>query len=452
MGSLQAALMSAANTMRVLQRAVTVVENNVTNVGTPGFAKQQLQLSANGFDSLQQLPGGVVASGVQDYRDRYIEQVVWNQSEAWGYSDQRTSDLTAIESVFDIREDAGISSALSQFLQSFSSLSASPNDVSARQVVLDSAERLAGDFQLAARGLDQAQASSESQLRDVVDRINGIGEQLYDLNVQRQQDFSSSGNTAINSKMYSLIEELSELTDVSVLYQEDGGVGIYIGGESMFVAGQQYRPLQLDTSGDTSAILDVAGKDITDQFHSGRVKALLDFQNTDLPDYENKLNVLAQSVADKVNQTLANGVDQDGTAPVTDLFTYDVTVGAARTLAVSDLAPSEIAAALPSAPGGNGNALELAALGSQPGVGDFTFAEYYGSIAATLGRELDSAATDADVQLQILNQSKSWRQDVSGVDLDEEAVRLSELQSAYQATARLLSVLNEMTGVVLEIL
>jgi flagellar hook-associated protein 1 FlgK len=150
-------------------------------------------------------------------------------------------------------------------------------------------------------------------------------------------------------------------------------------------------------------------------------------------------------LADRVNEVLRNGVDQNGLPPVTDLFTYDPLVGAAATLRVTAIRPEELAGALPSAPGGNGNALILAALGTSREIDDSTFTQFYGLIAGRLGRDLANARKEERTQDVLLGQAKALRADESAVSLDEEAVHLIAFQRAYQATAQLVRVLDEIT-------
>jgi flagellar hook-associated protein 1 FlgK len=130
---------------------------------------------------------------------------------------------------------------------------------------------------------------------------------------------------------------------------------------------------------------------------------------------------------------------------VKNLFTYDPVAGAANSLALTGITPAEIAAALPGAQGGNGNALQIAALSSSKEIGGYTFTEYYGEIAATVGRQLANAQEDLTSQESLLAQARSLRQGRSGVSLDEQAALLMQMQRNYEAVGKLLSVLDEMT-------
>jgi len=144
-------------------------------------------------------------------------------------------------------------------------------------------------------------------------------------------------------------------------------------------------------------------------------------------------------------------VDLNGQPPFRDLFTYDPASGEAITLRVTDIAPEELAAALPEAPGGNGNTLNLAGLFNSRAVNKFTFTQYFGEIAGYVGKLLDVARQDARAQTQLVAQSKALRAEASGVSLDEEAANLIVFQRAYEAAAQLIRTLDEMTETLINI-
>jgi flagellar hook-associated protein 1 FlgK len=113
--------------------------------------------------------------------------------------------------------------------------------------------------------------------------------------------------------------------------------------------------------------------------------------------------------------------------------------------------PATLAAALGSA-GGNGNALELASLQNSRAIDDLTFTQFYGNLAAKAGRALSDARSESETSQLLLEQSRTLRDEASRVSLDEEAVNLIEFQRAYQAEAKLITVLDELTETTLNIL
>ena len=76
MGNLLASLVSAASSMRTLERSLAAVQNNVTNASTPGYARQTQLLKAERFNPGAGLPGGVSAGELISARSSYSERAV----------------------------------------------------------------------------------------------------------------------------------------------------------------------------------------------------------------------------------------------------------------------------------------------------------------------------------------------------------------------------------------
>src|SRR6185437_1877893 len=102
MSSLFAALGTASSSLDVLQRAMGVVQNNVTNASTPGYVTQSLILNARPFDPSGNLWGGVQAGGTQSARDVFAEQSVWQANQQAGAASELASSLSLLQQQFDV--------------------------------------------------------------------------------------------------------------------------------------------------------------------------------------------------------------------------------------------------------------------------------------------------------------------------------------------------------------
>jgi flagellar hook-associated protein 1 FlgK len=107
--------------------------------------------------------------------------------------------------------------------------------------------------------------------------------------------------------------------------------------------------------------------------------------------------------------------------------------------------PREIAAASPAAgpaPGDNSNALLLGGLQSSLTMenGSTSFQGAYGQLIGKLGTQTRSAEITATAQAAIRAQAQESRDNLSGVNLDEEAANLIHFQQAYQAIAQVITV------------
>lgn len=452
MGNVLTSILATSASMRAFGQGLNVTQTNVTNASTPGYVKQTQVFESDTFDLSRGLPGGVKAGQVLSSRNEYAELAVRRNQQAAGAAEQRASDLAQIEPIFTLAEGAGISGSLSRFFQSFSSLSITPNSSPSRQAVLDTAQELASSFNQTASQLQDASSAADHDIRGTVDSINKLLSTMQTLNKDVRQNFEMASDPTFDAKVHNTLEQLSEFVDFTALPQADGTTEILIGGQTTALVGDHVYPLQTDVSGASASILDNQGNDITRQISSGRLNGLLTTRNQSIPTYLDSLNTLASTLADRVNSTLAGGIDANANTPSQDLFQYDSAIGAAQTLKINNLAPGDLAAALPAAPGGNGNAIALTQLASSREINGYTFTQFYGTIGGAAGSELSAVKEDVQTRESLLAQARSFRSDESGVSLDEEAARLITFQRSYQASAKLVSVLNDLSETVLGIL
>ncbi|MGB6944010.1 MAG: flagellar hook-associated protein FlgK [Bryobacteraceae bacterium] len=445
MGNLTTSLINAANALQVYGSALNVTENNVTNANTPGYARQSATLVAQPFDLATGAPGGVLLGPTESSRDQYAEQSVRTQQSAYGYDQQQVADLSTAQNYFSLSTTSGIAPAISALFQSFSQLSVTPNDTVARQTVLNDATTVAQNFNDIANGLLSQTNDLHEATSSTIATINQLAGSIAQINSQDATDPSGGVDAGVDAQLNSTLEQLSQYVNFTVLQQPNGPLSVYIGGQTPLVIGNQTYAIQGDFSTAQTAILSSTGADISSQITGGTLGAELNDNNNVLPSYVSGLNTLAQTLADQVNNALNNGIDQNGAAPVTNLFSYDATTGAALTLTVNALTPDQIAAASPGAPGGNGNALAVAALANAPVVNGYTFAEDYGNIGGQVGSDLATAQNNSTTDQSLLNQAESLRQQTSGVSLDTEAENLLEYNRSYDAISKMLGVLNSLS-------
>jgi flagellar hook-associated protein 1 len=449
MGNLMASLLSSANAMRTFERSLGVVQNNVANSSTPGYAKQRQTLLAEPFQVETGLPGGVTLGEVQSLRSEYAERTVRQSVGLNGRYSQQATDLSRVEMLFDATGESGIPGALSTFFQNISSWSVAPNDSVARQSVIDQAGVVAESFNQTASGLMQASADMDSQATSVVGNINRLVAQVLDYNNQVRSNAASANDAGLDATVNAALENLSEYTDFTVLKADDRSYTIFLGGQTLALIGGQQYPVKAVVSNQQIQILDAQSRDVTDQIQGGRLSSILEVKNTQIPQYMEDLNKLAAATADQVNAILATGLAVVDQHP---LFSYGAAGTEAATLSVTGITPDQLASAPPPSAGGNENILQLAELSQKTVLDGFTLAGYYGSLAGQIGRDLSQAKTNQSTQEQLLAQARSMREDISGVSLDEEAARLIEYQRAYQAAARLVSTLNDLTDTLMNML
>ena len=450
MASLTTSLYNAAAGLTALQTALNVSENNVTNASTPGYARQIATMEPRPFNVSAGLPGGVYAGRVETTRDDYQETVVQQRQSSSNFYNEQVSDLSSLQSIFDLTGKSGVTAALNNFFQSFSQLSVNPNDTVSRADVLNQASATANAFNQAGAGIMQSSHNIDANTSSVVDSINTLAKQIANVNTQRHDGLDGSVDAGVDAQMYTDLENLSQLSGFTVLQQSNGTLSIYLGGQVPLVMGSEAMPISADFSTPQTRIFDTDGHDVTTKIDNGQLGALLHEKNTTLPAYRSDLNTLAGTLADQVNGTLAGGVDQNGATPTTNLFSY--TPGSeAYTLHVNPLTPDQLAAAVPAAPGGNGNALALSALATAKVVNGYTFTSAFGNLGERIGGDISTATENHNTQADLLTQVQNLRNTTSGVSLDKEAATLMQYEQGYSATAKMLGIVSELTNTLMGI-
>ncbi len=444
MGNLFTSLGNAANSLRAFERGLAVVQNNVANASTPGYVRQTQTFTPKSLDLNSGLAGGVEADELVSSRNPFAEQAVWRYHSGYSYQSQKKESLQSLESAFLITEGRGVASSIDNLFKAFSQLTVAPNDLSLRQNALNQAENLAVSFNQMSISFAEADTRISREAATTVDQINAIAVQLADVNAQRRSSFATVQDTGLDARLHNLLEELATLTNFVAIPLDDGSMSVFVGGQTLLVAGDRQFPLSAHSTPAGSVIQDQAGNDITDQITSGSLAALVEVRNSLIPAYQSSLNVLAVSVADQVNAVLAGGIDSTGNPPVLGLFSYSSPSDAAATLAMNSLTVSDLALAMPGAPGGNGNVLNLVALAQMKTTASETFTDFYGQLSAVAGRDLTAAMQAEHTAQQALDQSLVFRADVSGVSLDEEAALMLQYQRSYQAMAQMFTTINQM--------
>lgn len=102
----------------------------------------------------------------------------------------------------------------------------------------------------------------------------------------------------------------------------------------------------------------------------------------------------------------------------------------------------------------NRNALALAALQTRNTLSDGTasYEAIYGRMVADAGNKVHQAGLNLDVQSGMLNRAVAAREEISGVNLDEEAAAILKYQQAYQASAQLIAAANTLFDTLISML
>jgi len=453
MSDLFSSLSLAVRSLLADQGAIEVTSNNVANVNTPGYSRQEAVFNETPplqFGALQ-FGTGVELATISSDRDNILNIRLSQETQQQGKFDSLVNGLQQIQALFNPVAGTGLGASINSFFDSFQQLSTNPTDPTLRQGVLIAAGNLASAFRLIASGLGTQQQSLNESVVQQVGQVNDLTSQIAALNVQlaAAQVGTQSGNALLDQRTQ-LIQQLSQILDVQTINAGNGNVTLTTSQGVALVVGAQSFNLQTQVNPATG-FQDVyaQGSDVTTAIQAGSLGATIQLRDQEIPALLTKLDTLASGIASAVNTQNQAGFDLAGNAGGNIFVPPAAGPGAALNLAVAITDPSQVAASSDGTIGSNGNALALASLANQNIAGGLTPAQFNAGLVAQVGSDTAEAQSQQQSAGLLVQQLQDQQGAISGVSLDEEAANLVRYQTAFDASAHVVSVIDELTQTVL---
>ncbi|OPZ79981.1 MAG: flagellar hook-associated protein FlgK [bacterium ADurb.Bin429] len=187
----------------------------------------------------------------------------------------------------------------------------------------------------------------------------------------------------------------------------------------------------------------------TAQVRNGEIASLFQMRDTVIPDYLGQLDAIASALASTVNALHQTGMTMQGT-PAGAFFDGNsagsISVNAAITADTRAIAATRVA----SATGDGRLAAELALVTEQPLIGNQTLGQAAASMLGQIGHAVRGATTAREAASTLQTQLDNQIMATSGVNLDEEMMNILIFQRAYDASARVLTVADEMVRTIID--
>ncbi len=480
--SLFYSLSLAGQALLTNKNAINITNKNISNVFTKGYSRQ--------IPELADLPaGGVYLANIE----RAFSQSLFSRKVSLSQHVKSLSSykgiLEQVESLFNDINGTGISESLNAFFSALNDVAVNPGDMSARYSVIQKAKNLVSSIRSSYDNLKQTKESTVLSLRDKVDRLNNLLDKLSKLN--KSIRFYQSDRERLNEYLDErdrTLERISELVDTKVTFHDDGTVDVFTAKGFSLVLFGEHSKVSLETDSNGDPVIKRDGVVITGDLEDGEIGGDLkgiDFINETI----DKLNDFTSVFAAAVNKVHRQGYDLNGNTGI-DFFrispSSSSTVLDASNIDVSFEDPKMFAAASnpayvdsdnsnvkriinlkddisgvfspaeESALTGSGLTIGTITYVSSPESYDFikskSFSEFYSSeIVAPVGLELESVKDRYQDNSFLLDSLDQKLKEISGVNIDEELINLEKLQRAYEASARLINVTDELIKTVLHL-
>jgi flagellar hook-associated protein 1 FlgK len=440
------------------QRALSVTSQNIANVNTPGYSRQEALFETT--TPLESAAGGIGTGaridGVRRVIDQFLDNQITSEQASLGRYQVDKNVLDRIEALFNDEQGTGINQAIDEFFAAWQDLASNPQGRPERLTLLSRAATLTQQIGWADAQLQQIQGNLNSEVTAAIADVNNVASQIAALNRQiGRAQLSGQAAGELLDERSRLLSGLAQQVDVSTFEDNLGQITVLIGGGRPLVEGDAAFAIRGVADPSNSGFVNIefdpgtsSTVDITSSIANGRLKGLVDLRDAVVPGYIAQLDQVADAIITEVNAQHQLGFDLTGAAGV-DFFTpTPVGSGAAGTMSVAISDPDLIAASatLAGVPGDNANALLLAQLQDKavPALGSATIQGFYSGFVGEVGVRTQLAQRNLSAQDVVMRQLTQQRESVSGVSLDEEMTNLIRFQRAFEASARLITVADEL--------
>ena len=325
MSSIGMILNIATTALNAQQYGMGVTAQNIANVNTEGYSRQNPVLVAKQplmYGGLL-LGRGVDTEKVSRSSDQFIENKLMQEKSNMSSSSEMEKYMQVLEGFFNENSGTSISTMVSDFWNGWYDISNNPSGVSERISLYEQSLLLSEQFNALKTDLMQLDTDLTGAATSGIETINKITHEIAQVNGQIVSMEANNVANDLRDKRNTLVSELNEYLDVQAFEQSDGSLTIVAARGCTLVHGNSDYDLEMGgTNGDRVRWQNSSGSyvDITNYLSNGKLGGWLDMRDEIIAKNQLDLNALAKEFIWSVNQQHSQGMGLEGFSSVTGSY------------------------------------------------------------------------------------------------------------------------------------
>ena len=309
-----------ASAIRVYQRALGTVSNNIANMDSDGYTRRlsNIQESAPRLEANQPIGTGSIFQGVRRAYDSFLESSVRDASSELG---EKSKFVVYTNRLLDLlgNDDATLMASMDDFFAAAKAVANDPASLIMRGEYLAEAETLASRFNEISSQIEMIEVEALADLDALVTEVNGFTEQLGVINKQLQKrgELSKQSPDLLDQRDQ-ILRDLASLIPIKVGFDKRGVVTV--SATNSLTAGvivdetKDYQvAIQKNNSGVSTLMVDPFGKaDLVPVVETGEIGGVISWQTQILQPAYKDLDRLAMLIVESVNSVQQDGLDLFG--------------------------------------------------------------------------------------------------------------------------------------------
>lgn len=213
--------------------AINVVANNLSNVNTNGYVRQQVLFSDTSYNKYGITPTatmeyglGVRIADVVHARDIFLDKSYRSESGRAAFYNTSYEVVKEVEDILQEGEGEAFSESINDLWEAFQEYAKDPANTVNQNLVVQRAQLFMSRSYAAYEALESYQNTINAQIRDDINRINELGNIIHQCNLNIQKIEAGGIETAMEQRDVrdAAVDELAKLANIDV---SEDAVGIY---------------------------------------------------------------------------------------------------------------------------------------------------------------------------------------------------------------------------------
>ncbi|HHX12621.1 MAG TPA: flagellar hook-associated protein FlgK [Clostridiales bacterium] len=225
--------------LNISQNALNTTAHNLANIDTNGYVRQQVVLKDFGYvkwgeNHLTTLQKGLGVDflAVKQVRDAFLDKAFRQESGREAYYDAQYQAVSEIEGLFGEMEGVAFQDSINSIWVSIQELAKEPDGLVPRASFVQSAVSFIERAENIHKQLKDYQLNLNTKVKDMVGRINEIGEEIKTLNhtIRHYESNGVENANDLRDQRNLLLDELGKLVNITYREDADGMVTVNVEG------------------------------------------------------------------------------------------------------------------------------------------------------------------------------------------------------------------------------
>ena len=228
-----ASLMVGASGLKTSQTALNTTAHNLSNVNTTGYTRQQITFADSTYvnvfgtgNSTGKCGLGVDVDAISRIRNDFIDKSYRTENARLGYYESQYKAVEEVEDLFGEMQGVTYQKQITNLYNAINELTKNPTSTIARSSLIQNATAFIDRSEAIYAGLKDYQVTLNTDINNMVNKINNLGQKIYDLNKEIAKVESGSGERAndLRDTRDNALDELSGYIDFDYYENEHGEV------------------------------------------------------------------------------------------------------------------------------------------------------------------------------------------------------------------------------------